>query len=63
MLNNRVAYNVPEVAELLGISTSKCYQLVKSGSIPHLQLDGRYIIPVSAFNNWLNNSVVGGASE
>lgn len=63
MLNNRVAYNVPEVAKLLGISVSKCYQLVKSGSIPHLQLDGRYIIPVSAFNNWLNNSVVGGASE
>lgn len=63
MLNNRVTYNVSEVAKLLGISVSKCYQLVKSGSIPHLHLDGRYIIPVSAFNNWLNNSVVGGASE
>lgn len=63
MLNNRVAYNVSEVAKLLGISVSKCYQLVKSGSIPHLHLDGRYIIPVSAFDKWLDNSVTGGFSK
>ena len=62
-MKNRVTYNIMEVSELLGISISKCYQLVKNNTIPHLQIDGRYVVPVNAFDNWLNNSVIGGVAK
>lgn len=63
MSNNRVTYNVTEVAEKLGISVSKCYSLVRKGSIPCVHLDGRYIVPVKAFDEWLESSVRGGVTE
>ncbi len=37
----RLTYSVDEVAEVLGISRSKTYELVARGEIPALQLSGR----------------------
>lgn len=41
----KLVYNVPEVAELLGISKSYAYQLVKEKRIPVLDLGRRKVIP------------------
>jgi excisionase family DNA binding protein len=37
----RLTYTVSEVAQLLGVSRSKAYELVAEGQIPILQLRGR----------------------
>lgn len=47
--------SVKEVSEILGISKSLTYDLVKQGEIPHKRLGHRIIIPKSNFENWLAN--------
>lgn len=53
---HRLAYTVPEVAQLLGLSTDKVYELVRGNIIPHIRLGRRIIIPRKRFEAWLNNS-------
>ena len=36
----RLLYCVPEVAEFLGVSKAKVYELVASGALPSVRLDG-----------------------
>lgn len=47
-------YTVREVAEALGISRVRTYELVKEGKIPSVRLSPRRIrIPVEVFEAWL----------
>lgn len=55
-LAHRLAYTVPEVAQLLGLSIDKVYELVRANIIPHLRLGRRIIIPRKRFEAWLNSS-------
>ena len=41
----RMALTVEEAAAVLGVSRSKCYQLVRKGVIPSVNLDGMTRIP------------------
>lgn len=50
----KLVYSIQEVAELLGLSRSYTYQLVRNGTIPFIQLGNKRIIPKEKFNNWLN---------
>ena len=36
----RMLYRVPEVAVFLGVSRAKVYELVSSGALPSVRLDG-----------------------
>lgn len=36
----RLLYRVPEVAEFLGVSKAKVYELIASGALPSVRLDG-----------------------
>lgn len=51
----KLVYNVPEVAELLGISKSYAYQLVKEKRIPVLDLGRRKVIPKESLEGWLKD--------
>ena len=55
MSNNLKVLNVKEVSEILGISKSLTYDLVKQGEIPHKKLGRRIIIPNKEFESWLAN--------
>jgi excisionase family DNA binding protein len=36
----RILFRVPEVAGFLGLSRAKTYELMKSGALPSVKLDG-----------------------
>ena len=50
------AYSVQEVAEILGVSSDKVYELIRGNVIPHKRLGRRIIVPAKPFDAWLNNS-------
>lgn len=50
----KLVYSVQEAAELLGISKSYAYELVRNGTIPVLELGKKRVIPKEKFNNWIN---------
>lgn len=45
-------YKINEVAEILGISKSYTYQMIKEGKIPVVKLGRRIIIPKPKFDAW-----------
>lgn len=50
----KLVYSIQEVAELLGISQSYAYELVRKGTIPALELGRKRVIPKEKFNQWVN---------
>ncbi len=59
----RLAYKVEEVAQLLGLSVDKVYELVRASRIPHKRLGRRIIVPREPFETWLNSSEVWTSSD
>jgi excisionase family DNA binding protein len=51
----RAVYTVAEAAYLLSLSLGSTYALVRKGEIPALKLGGRWVIPIRAFQTWLDN--------
>lgn len=51
----KLVYNISEVAELLGISKSYAYQLVKERRIPVLDLGRRKVIPKVSLDEWIKS--------
>ena len=54
---------VPEIAKYLRISPPTAYKLVNSGTIPHVKVGFRYIIPRSKFLLWLDQNTTGGVAH
>jgi len=50
---HKLAYSVPEVAEMLGISRASAYTYVRTGVIQSVTLGGRIIIPRKAITDLL----------
>ncbi|QFY05983.1 helix-turn-helix domain-containing protein [Nonomuraea phyllanthi] len=50
----RLLLTVPEAAEALAISRSKLYQLLATGAVASLRIDGSRRIPVSALNDYIS---------
>lgn len=50
----KMVYSTQEVAELLGISRSFAYELVRNGTIPSLELGKKRLIPKEKFAEWIN---------
>jgi excisionase family DNA binding protein len=44
---------VKETAEVLGISLTKCYALVRRRDFPAVQVGSRWLVPVDALADWL----------
>jgi len=49
----RVVYTVKEVSEMLGLSKSHVYVLIKRKIIPSLEIGKRRIIPKKQFDDWI----------
>ena len=56
MVLERKAYTVPEVADMLNVSTDTVYELVRGNMLPHKRLGRRIIIPAVMFDDWLNRA-------
>lgn len=52
----KIVYTIPEVAQLLGISRSYAYELVKRNEIPILKLGKRRIIPKQYLEEWIQHN-------
>ena len=52
----KLVYSIQEVANLLGISRSYAYELVRNGTIPALVLGRKRVIPKEKFVEWLNGN-------
>ena len=53
---DKLVYSIQEVAELLGISRSYAYELVRNGTIPALVLGRKRVIPKEKFITWVNGN-------
>lgn len=56
----KIVYSVQEAAKLIGISSSKMYELIRNDEVPHLNVGKRVVIPKHRFNEWVDTKVVGG---
>jgi excisionase family DNA binding protein len=50
----KLVYSIQEAANLLGISRSYAYELVRNGTIPALELGKKRVIPKEKFIEWIN---------
>ena len=51
---------VREIAKYLRISLPSAYKLINTGTIPHVKVGYRYIIPREAFQFWVSQNTFGG---
>ena len=50
---DKAVMSVLEMAEQMGISRPKAYELVKEPGFPTIRIGTRILIPVDAFKEWL----------
>ena len=50
---NKKTMSVRELADEMGISLPKAYELVKSPGFPSIRVGTRILIPVEAFREWM----------
>ena len=53
----RRTLSVKELAQVMGIGENKARQLCKSKGFPCIKVGNRTLIPITRFEEWLNNSV------
>ena len=52
----KMVYTVKEMAQLLGISKSYAYELVKERKVPVLDLGKRKVIPKDRLDEWIREN-------
>lgn len=52
----KIVYTVKEMAQLLGISKSYAYELVKERKVPVLDLGKRKVIPKDRLDEWIREN-------
>ena len=52
----KLAMNVKEMSELLGISRPRAYDLTEIKGFPVIRIGKRKIIPIEAFHDWLKEN-------
>ena len=59
MVDNKMTLTVEEMAEMIGISRSVAYQLVKERDFPVIRVsERRLIIPKKSLEKWLDERAV-----
>lgn len=56
----KVTYSVKEAAAVIGISSGKMYELVRSDAVPNIKFGKRFVIPKARFHEWVETVVQGG---
>lgn len=54
---------VKEIAKYLRLSLPTVYRLINAGTIPHVKIGCRYIIPRDTFLSWVASNAPGGAEH
>ncbi len=54
---SKLAWSVKETADMICISPSSVYELVRIGVLPRVPHTGRVLIPRSAVEAWVNSGV------
>ncbi len=57
----KLTYSIPEAAEVLGVSTSKMYQVIKMEGFPLVTLGNRRLVPIKSLERWLDQMAAIGA--
>ena len=53
-------YSVPEAAAVLGVSTTKMYQIIRMKGFPVIVLGKRRVIPMAALDRWMDEQAAQG---
>ena len=56
--NQKLAYNITEMAKCLGIGRNKAYELTKEPDFPVIILGRRKLIPIKALGEWLERKAM-----
>jgi len=57
-IDRRLCVNVPEAAEMLGLSRNFVYKLVREGKLPSIRFGKRILIPRAALDKMLEEGGV-----
>ena len=52
--------NVQELADILGIAISSCYELMHEKDFPTIRIGKRLVVPKDKFLIWVNENTKGG---
>lgn len=52
----KLAINVKEAAQMLGIGVSAMYDLAHRADFPTIQIGNRIVIPLEAFKRWVSSA-------
>ena len=52
----KLVYSIPEAAQLLGISKSYAYELVKLRRLPIIDFGKRKVIPKTSLETWIQTN-------
>lgn len=56
---DKIALNVTEAAEALGVSRTVVYQLMRRGDFPSFKIGSRTVVPKKALEEWANRQAAG----
>lgn len=59
-MSEKVVLTVKEASQIMRISPSSMYILIREKKVPHITVGKRKVIPAEQFYMWLNSSVIGG---
>lgn len=51
-----LVYKTNEAAQIMGVSTTTVYRLIREKNLPHIRLGKLYRIPKSRFYEWLERN-------
>lgn len=56
VIDKKCIYTPQEIEEMLGISKTQTYKLIKSGSFPVRKIGVKYLVAKDVFDSWLRES-------
>lgn len=61
--DSRLMWRPAEAADAIGVSRSKCYELISSGAIPSVRVGNCVRVPVQALRDWIASQLAERSSE
>lgn len=53
----KLVYNATEMAEVLGISRSYAYQLIKQKKVPVIEIGNKMMVPKKQLQRWIDGEL------
>lgn len=53
----KLVYNATEMAEVLGISRSYAYQLIKQKKVPVIEIGNKLMVPKKQLQRWIDGEL------